>query len=601
MANLSQEKRLKMLEFLSLLKDEHKDNDEALKAIHEIENEIVSKKYGLVWEEHEENVDIQMRTHVPVFLEAKDREIIGDEDNPNFNFLLEGDNLHSLKLLEKTHKGKIDVIYIDPPYNTGNKDFIYDDNYIGLDDTFRHSKWLSFMEKRLRIAKRLLTNEGVIFISIGDDEVSQLKGLMDEVYGEENYINLIAVKTKNAAGASGGGEDKKLKKNIEFLLVYVKNVNYLEPFETVYKTTEIEELLNYYKTNNISWKYTSVLYNRGDKEYVGSTVDGAGDEIKIYKRNNPEFKSVNQISKLENISIKEVYKKYFYDIHMTAMPQSSIRTRVVDFIGLENLNKDSLYSIEYTPKTGRNKGKIYEQFYKGKKLRLIAWFSDVGISNDEGVFKKDIEGTFWDGIELNNLTKEGGVKFENGKKPLSLIKRIISMYPYKDISILDFFAGSGTTGHAVVDLNKEDGGNRKYILCTNNENNICEDVTYQRLINIQEELPHNLKYYKTDFIPKIQDDADNVLSDDLLNHIKEMVQLEHGIDIDNQKYHIILTDDDADRMEKEWDKYKECKALYISKNVLLTTSQNLLFSSVEINTIPDYYFESELREVGEIW
>ena len=490
---------------------------------------------------------------------------------------------------------------IDPPYNTGNKDFIYDDNYIGLDDTFRHSKWLSFMEKRLRIAKRLLTNEGVIFISIGDDEVSQLKGLMDEVYGEENYINLIAVKTKNAAGASGGGEDKKLKKNIEFLLVYVKNVNYLEPFETVYKTTEIEELLNYYKTNNISWKYTSVLYNRGDKEYVGSTVDGAGDEIKIYKRNNPEFKSVNQISKLENISIKEVYKKYFYDIHMTAMPQSSIRTRVVDFIGLENLNKDSLYSIEYTPKTGRNKGKIYEQFYKGKKLRLIAWFSDVGISNDEGVFKKDIEGTFWDGIELNNLTKEGGVKFENGKKPLSLIKRIISMYPYKDISILDFFAGSGTTGHAVVDLNKEDGGNRKYILCTNNENNICEDVTYQRLINIQEELPHNLKYYKTDFIPKIQDDADNVLSDDLLNHIKEMVQLEHGIDIDNQKYHIILTDDDADRMEKEWDKYKECKALYISKNVLLTTSQNLLFSSVEINTIPDYYFESELREVGEIW
>jgi adenine-specific DNA-methyltransferase len=601
MANLSQEKRLKMLEFLSFLKDEHKDNDEALKAIHEIENEIVSKKYGLVWEEHEENVDIQMRTHVPVFLEAKDREIIGDEDNPNFNFLLEGDNLHSLKLLEKTHKGKIDVIYIDPPYNTGNKDFIYDDNYIGLDDTFRHSKWLSFMEKRLRIAKRLLTNEGVIFISIGDDEVSQLKGLMDEVYGEENYINLIAVKTKNAAGASGGGEDKKLKKNIEFLLVYVKNVNYLEPFETVYKTTEIEELLNYYKTNNISWKYTSVLYNRGDKEYVGSTVDGAGDEIKIYKRNNPEFKSVNQISKLENISIKEVYKKYFYDIHMTAMPQSSIRTRVVDFIGLENLNKDSLYSIEYTPKTGRNKGKIYEQFYKGKKLRLIAWFSDVGISNDEGVFKKDIEGTFWDGIELNNLTKEGGVKFENGKKPLSLIKRIISMYPYKDISILDFFAGSGTTGHAVVDLNKEDGGNRKYILCTNNENNICEDVTYQRLINIQEELPHNLKYYKTDFIPKIQDDADNVLSDDLLNHIKEMVQLEHGIDIDNQKYHIILTDDDADRMEKEWDKYKECKVLYISKNVLLTTSQNLLFSSVEINTIPDYYFESELREVGEIW
>lgn len=153
----------------------------------------------------------------------------------------------------------------------------------------------------------------------------------------------------------------------------------------------------------------------------------------------------------------------------------------------------------------------------------------------------------------------------------------------------------------MVDLNKEDGGNRKYILCTNNENKICEEVTYKRIQNIQEELPHNLKNYKTDFIPKVQADEDDVLSDNLLSHIKEMVQLEHGIDIDNQKYHMILTDDDADRMEKEWDKYKECKALYISKNVLLTTSQNLLFSSVEINTIPDYYFESELREVGEIW
>lgn len=601
MSNLSQEKRLKMLEFLNTLKEEHKDNDEALKAIYEIENEITSKKYGLVWEEHEENVDMQMKTHVPVFTEIKEREIIGDENNPNFNFLLEGDNLHSLKLLEKTHKGKIDVIYIDPPYNTGNKDFIYDDDFVESDDLFKHSKWLSFMEKRLRYASLLLSKEGVIFVSIGDDEVSQLKNLMDEIYGEENYINLIAVKTKNAAGASGGGEDKKLKKNIEFLLLYSKNVYYLDSFNTVYKTTEIEELLDYYKENNISWKYTSVLYNRGEKEYIGSTVDGTGDEIKVFKRNNPEFKSINQISRLENISIKEVYRKYFYDIHMTAMPQSSIRKRVVDFIGIDNLNRESLYSIEYTPKSGRNKGKKYEQFYKGQKLRLIAWFSDVGLLNEKGVFKKDIEGTFWDGIELNNLTKEGGVKFENGKKPLSLIERIISMYPCNNINVLDFFAGSGTTGHAVIDLNKEDGGNRKYILCTNNENNICEEVTYQRLINIQEELPHNLKYYKTDFFPKIQDDEDNVLSDDLLNHIKEMVQLEHGIDIDNQKYHIILTDDDADRMEKEWDKYKECKALYISKNVLLTTSQNLLFSSVEINTIPDYYFESELREVGEIW
>ncbi|WP_139903944.1 DNA methyltransferase [Clostridium thermarum] len=163
MANLSQEKRQRMLNFLTIIKEEHKDNDEALKAIYEIENELVSKKYGLVWEEHEENVDIQMRENIPVFTEIKDKEIIGDINNPNFNFLLEGDNLHSLKLLEKTHRGKIDVIYIDPPYNTGNKDFVYNDDFVGTDDTFRHSKWLSFIEKRLRIAYRLLSENGLIF------------------------------------------------------------------------------------------------------------------------------------------------------------------------------------------------------------------------------------------------------------------------------------------------------------------------------------------------------------------------------------------------------------------------------------------------------
>ena len=132
-----------MLKFLETLKEQN-SYDESLIAINQIENELTSKKYGLVWEEHEEEVDVKMRTHIPVFTEVEEKEIVGNPDSEKYNFLLEGDNLHSLKLLEKTHKGKIDVIYIDPPYNTLNDGFTYSDEKVDGTDCFRHSKWYSF-------------------------------------------------------------------------------------------------------------------------------------------------------------------------------------------------------------------------------------------------------------------------------------------------------------------------------------------------------------------------------------------------------------------------------------------------------------------------
>ena len=168
MANISQLRRQEMMDFLRHLKEEHKNDDKTLIALGEIEAELNAKKYGLVWEQHEEAVDVKMRTNIPVFTEVPEREIAA-APGESYNFLLEGDNLHSLRLLEKTHKGRIDVIYIDPPYNRGKDDFIYDDNYIGLEDAFRHSKWLSFMEERLRIAYSLLSEDGLMFVSIDDN------------------------------------------------------------------------------------------------------------------------------------------------------------------------------------------------------------------------------------------------------------------------------------------------------------------------------------------------------------------------------------------------------------------------------------------------
>ena len=188
MANLSQIKRERMISFLEKLKESHND-DESLIALNQIERELTTKKYGLVWEEHEETVDIMMRSNIPVFSEVNSLELDCGESGSQYNFLLEGDNLHSLKLLEKTHKGTVDVIYIDPPYNTGNKDdFIYDDKMVDKTDTFKHSKWLSFMKERLLIAKRILSDDGVVFISIDDNEFFQLKLLCDEIFGDNNFV-----------------------------------------------------------------------------------------------------------------------------------------------------------------------------------------------------------------------------------------------------------------------------------------------------------------------------------------------------------------------------------------------------------------------------
>ena len=217
MANLSQEKRKRMLAFLNTLKENNKDDDKTLIAINEIENALNEKKYGLVWEKHEEAVDVKMRTHIPVFTEDKDREITAAPGEP-YNFLLEGDNLHSLRLLEKTHKGRIDVIYIDPPYNRGENDFVYDDNYVDKDDTFKHSKWLSFMFERLTLARVLLSKYGIIIINIDEHEQNNLSILMNQIFGEQNNLGEIIWNKGNPKG-----DAKAISTMHETIICYAKN------------------------------------------------------------------------------------------------------------------------------------------------------------------------------------------------------------------------------------------------------------------------------------------------------------------------------------------------------------------------------------------
>lgn len=370
----------------------------------------------------------------------------GDSDNDNM--LIHGDNLIALQALQQDYAGRIKCIYIDPPYNTGSAFEYYDD---GLE----HSEWLRMMQPRLQLLRNLLSDDGSIWIQIDDEEQAYLKVMCDEIFGRANFVNMISVNMKNIAGASGGGEDRRLKKNCEYILIYAKNYDLLDTFRAAYDYEEISELVERYKEEGISWKYTSVFLDEGEKRYIASTVDGDGNEIKIFEHTNYVLKSIGSVAKDEGITEKDVYYRYAGRIIRTTMPQSSIRPRVMKKLQEMGYSND-LISIEYVPKSGKNKGTIYTQYYKGDKYNLFAWLSDVLERRDGVYYKKTMQGTYWDYTAgTKNLTKEGKVEFPNGKKPEALISRIFSMTTLEGDYVLDSFLGSGTTAAVAQKMNRK--------------------------------------------------------------------------------------------------------------------------------------------------
>ncbi|MFP3089368.1 site-specific DNA-methyltransferase [Treponema sp. TIM-1] len=350
------------------------------------------------------------------------------------NRLIFGDNLLALKALEQEFTGKVKCVYIDPPYNTGSAFEHYDDG-------IEHSIWLGLMRDRLELLKKLLSKDGCILVQIDANEMAYLKLIMDEIFGRPNLINVINCKTK-IAGVSGSHLGNSLQDNVEYILFYAKDAYQFKLNVIPQKQQELMKYIQDMEDDGKSWKYTSVMESMDSGEYISDIIAGNGDIIRLYKHKDVIVSSIKHIAdKYCKGNIRDTYYKYINKIFRTTNAQTSIRTKVIE--ATKNIKND-YFSIEYIPTKGKNAGRLTRFYYKNDNL--IAWLKDVVVKNGNNYIKLDNMGNLWDDIQYNNLTKEGGVQFPNGKKPEVLVSRIIDMCTGKGDLVLDSFAGSGTTG-----------------------------------------------------------------------------------------------------------------------------------------------------------
>lgn len=532
--NISKKKRDDLLDKIKQIRafiaaapqDENTGN--LLSYLSELEKDVNGKKYGLVFEEHREEIDEVLDTHTPVLTEEADLFI---DHGGQMNFLLEGDNLAALKLLEKTHRGNIDLIFIDPPYNTRNGDFGYDDSRVDLTDTFRHSKWVSFMSERLLVARRLLKNDGVIFIAIDDNEQAALKLLCDQLFGEENFLaSIIWQHSIQPKGYSG-----TFSVHHNYILCYQKTAQFV--LNSLPRTDEDNK-----------------AYANPDNDPRGRWR--SGDVRNALYRPNLIY---DIISPSGNV-IKPCANGWRWSKETV---EEKIKSGEIIF------SKDETRIIR----------KIYLDTLEGRTPETIWFGKDVGTTRSAMSEIKEIFGSSAFGTP----------------KPTSLIERTLRLISRTDATVLDFFAGSGTTGHAVMKLNAEDGGTRRFILCTNNENGICRDVTYERIRRVidKEDYAASLKYYKVGYVP-ISDRMYYEYADELLRHIRELVELENGINFTgNEEIAIVLTDEELEIFLDDEGICKRCRKLYMGHDVLLDAqqAQALQEYNIAVNVIPDYYYK----------
>lgn len=435
--------------------------------INEIKKIKKKTKYGLVWEEKPEDVVEICKKKLPVLNEVKNTEIFSDENNP-INILIEGDNYHALSVLNYTHKRKIDVIYIDPPYNTGARDWKYNNNYVDQTDGFKHSKWIALMHHRLKLAKTLLKKDGVMCCTIDDFELLSLLGLFDQLNAKILGIVTIVIKPE------GRNQEKYFMTTHEYAIF----VSWGSPL--LYKIelrTPIKQKFPETDENGKKFRWSG-FHRRGPVENQHSSSRwypiyvSDNDEISVEKKKN--WTAVYPIDSNNEKKIWDYKKEKFKDI-LIQNPES------------------------FRVKRNKKHNSIQIRIYKQEKSKPLTYWNHPDYS-PQAYGNKLLQ-------EILGVKK----RIFDFPKSIHAVSDCINIFLPNNGIVLDFFAGSGTTGHAVLQLNKQDNGNRKFILCTNNENNICTDVCYPRIKKVirgykkfkgekVEGLSGNLKYFQTDFI-----------------------------------------------------------------------------------------------------
>lgn len=600
--NISKQKREDLLNKIKEIRtfiasapqDENTGN--LLSYLSDLEKDVNGKKYGLVFEEHREEIDEVLDTHTPVLTEEEDLFI---DNGEQMNFLIEGDNLASLKLLEKTHKGKIDLIYIDPPYNTGNKDFIYDDVFVDKSDSFIHSKWLSFMSARLKIARKLLAPQGALIISIGYQEVHNLNLLCQDIFFDRQNV-VVTVQT------SGGKPNGGFNYTQEYLMFVVPtdfSPNAMSftggiersPFEgltlsTFDKTTRPNQTYPIFIEKN-TMRIVGVGKSLAERIADGSYLGEAKDFVFDFNEAPEGTVALWPISsKGADCVWRLISTRLLHDWKLGYIKVSKNKSKACP----------NEYSLQYLPDG------VIRKIESGD-LEVIGRENDLPtlkLGKNETV-GSDIP-TIW--TEKDFFTTKGSSYVRNifgdkrfpYPKPLEFIVELLRASTSDNSLIVDFFAGSGTTGEAAMLLNKETRGNRRFILCTNNENGICREVTYERIKRVidKEGYTASIKYYRVDYVP-VSERMYYEYADELLSHIRELVELENGVNFTgNAEIGIVLTEDELDNFVTNADDFAKCKKLYMGHDLLPTEEQEQIIKAhgIEISIIPDYYYR-DLQEV----